>query len=115
MSRSLEPFPLPQCPHTVSPLSRLTQLTTHHKQGTLRVTTHLIRQGQRSILARKVISPIRTKGHRKTPKDKKEMSSLTPITRTLLGSSIEAVEANIEITTGVVLRTIAVIRRITEE
>ena len=43
------------------------------------------------------------------------MSSLTPITRTLLGSSIEAVEANIEITTGVVLRTIAVISRISEE
>jgi hypothetical protein len=42
------------------------------------------------------------------------MTSLTPITRTLLGSSIGAVEANIEITTVVALRTIAGISPISE-
>jgi hypothetical protein len=98
----------------VSPLSRLTQHTTHLNQGTLRVTTLLISQGLPSILAHKVISPIRTQGHRKTLRDKKAMSSLIPITRTLLGSSIEAVEANIEITTVVALRTIAGISPISE-
>jgi hypothetical protein len=43
------------------------------------------------------------------------MSRLTLITRTLLGSSIGAVEANIEITTAVALRTIAGISTIKEE
>jgi hypothetical protein len=43
------------------------------------------------------------------------MTRLTLITRTLLGSSIGAVEANIEIATGVVLRTIAGISTIKEE
>jgi hypothetical protein len=42
------------------------------------------------------------------------MSRLTLITRTLLGSSIGAVEANIEITTAVALRTIAGISTIKE-
>lgn len=116
-SRSLEPSPRPQCPPTGSRLSRLTQHFIHLKQGILRATTHRTRQGLANIHARKVINPIsRTKDHhRKTLKDKKAMSRLTLITRTLLGSSIGAVEANIEKTTVVALRTIAGISTIKEE
>ena len=116
VSRSLVPSPRPQCPPMGSRLSRLTQHIIHLKQAILRATTHPTRQGLASIHARKVINPIsRLKDHRKTLKDKKAMSRLTLITRTLLGSSIGAVEANIEITTEVALRTIAGTSTIKEE
>lgn len=116
VSRSLVPSHRPQCPPMGSRLSRLTQHIIHLKQAILRATTHLTRLGLASIHGRMDINPIsRLKDRHKTLKDKKAMSRLTLITRTLLGSSIGAVEANIEKTTVVALLTIAGTSTIKEE